>query len=131
MGEQAPIIWNGIKNTEMKSYSGPALLRNFSALCKALKIITHKGKTPRIHDIRHTFACRVLQHWYQQGKCVQSKLPFLSTYMGHVSIVSTHYYLKLIEEIGTQSSKRFYESFGKSLTADQGNPPKKMLNGGF
>ena len=66
--------------------------------------------------LRHTFACRALQRWYQQEEDVQVKLPLLSTYMGHVSIASTHHYLQFIEEISNHSSVRFYESFGEALT---------------
>lgn len=49
-------------------------------------------------------------------KNVQAKLPLLATYMGHVSIVSTHYYLQFIEEISSEVSARFYENFGKAIT---------------
>jgi len=113
MDTTSPLILNSCAN---KAYTGTGLSSNFSALCRALKIFTRKGKAPRIHDFRHTFAVRVLEHWYQKGVDVQAKLPFLSTYMGHVSINSTYYYLKFIEGISSQASIRFYENFGKIIT---------------
>jgi hypothetical protein len=38
---------------------------------------------------------------------VQTKLPFLAAYMGHVSIVSTQRYLHFIEDIAGCASERF------------------------
>ncbi len=122
MEQKSPLIWNGKVNTNPQSYSGSGFITNFSALCKALRIFKEDGRTPRIHDVRHSFACRVLQHWYEQGENVQAKLPLLSTYMGHISIVSTHYYLQFIEEISSEVSMRFYKSFGQPLTSSTQKP---------
>jgi len=116
MEPESPIIWNGLSTTNPGSYAGSAFGKNLSALCNALKIYTSKNQTPRVHDLRHSFACRVLQKWYQHEEDVQAKLPFLSLYMGHVSIDSTYYYLRLVEETSLQISTRFYESFRKDLT---------------
>ena len=38
---------------------------------------------------------------------VSLKLPFLSIYMGHVSITSTQYYLKWTEPLADAASERF------------------------
>ena len=38
---------------------------------------------PRMHDLRHTLAVRTLLGWYRDGVDVQSRLPALSTYLGH------------------------------------------------
>jgi integrase/recombinase XerD len=37
----------------------------------------------------------------------------LATYMGHVSVVSTHYYLQWIEPLRTATSKRFASHYGE------------------
>jgi len=113
MDTNSSLILNGYTN---RAYTGTGFSGNFSALSRALKIFTRKGKTPRIHDFRHTFAVRVLEGWYQKGVDVQAKLPFLSTYMGHVSINSTYYYLKFIKGIASEASTRFYEYFGRLIT---------------
>lgn len=112
METNSPLILN---SRDQKNYTGTGFIYNFSSICNALKIYTRKGNTPRIHDLRHTFAAKVLQRWYQKGEEVQAKLPLLATYMGHVSIVSTHYYLQFIEETSSLVSTRFYESFGKDI----------------
>ena len=50
-----------------------------------------KGKGPRIHDLRHTFAVHCLQKWVESGDDLNARLPYLSAYMGHVGPVSyTH-----------------------------------------
>jgi integrase len=54
----------------------------------------HRG--PRLHDFRHAFAIQRLLQWYQTEQDINAKLPFLSTYMGHVNISSTHIYFFLI-----------------------------------
>jgi integrase len=62
---------------------------------------------PRIHDLRHTFATRRLLDWYRDGRDVQSRLPLLATYMGHVSIVSTQVYLEVSAELLQEAATRF------------------------
>jgi integrase len=48
---------------------------------------------PRMHDLRHRFACLTLEDWYEAGADVQSKLPLLATYLGHIAPSSTYWYL--------------------------------------
>jgi integrase/recombinase XerD len=58
-----------------------------------------RGRGPRLHDIRHTFAVHKLESWYRQGADLGVKLPLLATYMGHKNLVSTQWYLHLTPEI--------------------------------
>jgi len=48
---------------------------------------------PRPHDLRHSFAVSRLADWYAQGRDVDSLLPILSTYLGHISVENTRTYL--------------------------------------
>jgi integrase/recombinase XerD len=48
---------------------------------------------PRMHDLRHRFACLTLEDWYDAGVEVQPKLPLLATYLGHIDPSSTYWYL--------------------------------------
>ena len=48
---------------------------------------------PRPRDFRHTFAIRRVAAWYEQGRDVDTLLPALSTYLGHVSMQNTRHYL--------------------------------------
>jgi integrase len=70
------------------------------------------GRCPRVHDLRHVFALQALLRWYRQGVDVQSQLPKLALYMGHVSIVSTSYYLKWIPALAEVASRQFEAHYG-------------------
>lgn len=65
------------------------------------------GQKPRLHDLRHSFAVHRLLSWYRQGADVQSLLPKLATYLGHVCICSTQVYLTMTPELLQEASKRF------------------------
>jgi len=112
----SPIVWNGYHSLQGRSYTGRGFATNWVTLCASLNILTPNGRPPRIHDLRHAFAVNVLLRWYQEREDVQAKLPLLSTYMGHVSVVSTHYYLTFIEGLRSEASTRFYQKFGKVIT---------------
>lgn len=58
-----------------------------------------RGNGPRIHDVRHTFACHTLQEADKHHVDLYAALPVLSTYMGHESIQATSQYLRMTAEI--------------------------------
>lgn len=61
---------------------------------------------PRIHDLRHRFAVATLVRWYRTGKDVAPLLPVLSTYLGHVFITGTYWYLTCTAELTGAAAKR-------------------------
>ncbi len=93
---------------------GAAIRRIFNQA----KICDVEGRRPRVHDIRHNFAHEALKRWYLEGKDVQTNLPKLALYMGHVSITSTAYYLHFLPEIARLASKRFGETFERLVRGD-------------
>jgi len=66
---------------------------------KALHLagISHggRGKGPRLHDIRHTYAVRVLNKWVREGRDLTTALPHLAVYMGHEGLKASQHYLRL------------------------------------
>jgi integrase len=66
---------------------------------------------PKLHSFRHTFAVHRLLQWYKTEQDINAKLPFLSTYMGHVSIVSTQVYLEATNELMEAGCQRFHTFF--------------------
>lgn len=58
-----------------------------------------RGKGPRIHDFRHTYACHCLKKWVVQEKDLTTYLPVLKAYMGHDSFEETAYYLRLTADV--------------------------------
>jgi integrase len=102
-----------------RAYSGTQLTKNIHLLCNLAGIKKPDGKLPRIHDFRFSFAVNALLRWYRNGANVQAKLPFLAAYMGHVSVLSTYYYLRLIEPLSTLASSIFANHYG-SLIQEEG-----------
>lgn len=54
---------------------------------------------PRIHDLRHSFAVRRLVLWHEQGEDINQRMLALSTYLGHVKVSSTYWYLTGVPEL--------------------------------
>jgi integrase/recombinase XerD len=105
------LIWNAIQGG--RAYSGRHLQHCLRRLLQQCSILTAKGRLPRVHDARHSFAVNALLRWYRQGADVGAKLPLLATYLGHISVVSTHYYLQWIEPLRTAASERFARHCGE------------------
>jgi integrase/recombinase XerD len=57
------------------------------------------GRGPRLLDMRHRFAARTLINWYRAGLDVERELPKLATYLGHVHINETYWYLEAVPEL--------------------------------
>lgn len=78
--------------------------------------IAGSDQRPRLHDLRHTFACHRLLAWYQEGVNINACLPALATYMGHVNIASTQAYLQPTIALLQQVSDRFHRHYQHHLT---------------
>jgi site-specific recombinase XerD len=61
---------------------------------------------PRLHDFRHRFAVQTLLRWYRSGEDVERRLPVLSTYLGHVHVADTYWYLSGCPELMGQAVAR-------------------------
>jgi integrase len=103
----------------LRGYTGEGLREGITGLLKGAGIRDADGRVPRIHDFRHSFAIEALTRWYRQGADVQSNLPKLALYMGHVSIVSTAYYLRWTPELQELASNRFAKQFGYLIRGEQ------------
>jgi integrase len=80
---------------------------NFRTLTRQIGIReTGASRGPRIHDLRHRFAVSTLLRWYRRGKNVDLLLPVLSTYLGHVFITGTYWYLTCTPELMEAAAKR-------------------------
>lgn len=83
----------------------PVNIHTFSACFKRIRskagISRDNGGRyqPRIQDLRHTFATNRLITWYTEGKDVQSLLPLLSSYLGHLNLSHTSTYLSMVPEL--------------------------------
>jgi integrase/recombinase XerD len=57
------------------------------------------ARRPTLHDFRHRFAIKTLVNWYRSGADVGQTMPALCTYLGHVNINSTYWYLSAAPEL--------------------------------
>jgi site-specific recombinase XerD len=73
---------------------------------------------PRLHDLRHTAAQHRLMAWYRAGADVQRLLPQLATYLGHVNLDSTRYYLSMTPGLLHEASQRF-ERYAQPENGDE------------
>lgn len=96
----------------LRPYSPPGIQCALKLLFKAAGVCDDQGKLPRIHDLRHSFAVQALIRWYQEDADVQTCLPKLALYMGHVSIKSSAYYLHWVPALRSLASQRFEQKFG-------------------
>ena len=54
---------------------------------------------PRLHDLRHYFAIRTLLNWYRSNADAEAHLPELATYLGHVHVSDSYWYLSATPEL--------------------------------
>jgi len=86
--------------------------RRFHRLIDRAALAKAGRRRPRIHDLRHTFAVHTLIGWYRSGLEVQSRLPLLSTYLGHLDPSMTYWYLSAVPELLLLVSERCRRSEG-------------------
>jgi integrase len=110
----APLLFNGSRaygHLGWHAFCGGGLGEALTSLFDQADVRDPQGRHPRVHDLRHSFAVESLVRCYRQGGDVQTYLPKLALYMGHVSIVSTAYYLHFIPEIAALAAERFGRRF--------------------
>lgn len=50
------------------------------------------------YALRHNYATQTLMRWIDEGKNLDTMIPYLSSYMGHESFSATYYYIHLLPE---------------------------------
>ncbi len=71
----------------------------FRTLLKSAGIKPSRGRWPRIHELRHTFAVRSLESSPTGRQRIGQHTLALATYLGHVNINSTYWYLQSTPEL--------------------------------
>jgi len=105
-----------------RGYSGGGFGQLLRRVIRATEIRTAQGRCPRIHDLRFTFAAHALLRWYRAGVNVQARLPALARYLGHVSVVSTAYYLTFHYATAEAEGERFRTQCSAWLLTEGGRP---------
>jgi integrase len=74
----------------------------------ARDLIPNSGRrSVRLHDLRHTFACRVLLRWQRSKGGADGRLVILSRYLGHERASHTYWYLTATPDLLRESARRF------------------------
>lgn len=77
-------------------------------LLRQLGIKPARGRTgARPYEFRHAFAVHRLTAWAGDGIDIHAKLPLLSAYLGHQSLIGTEVYLKATPQLLELASSRF------------------------
>lgn len=81
------------------------------------------GKTPRIHDLRHSFAVRSLENCGADRAALSRHMVALSTYLGHAHLSSTYWYLEATPALLTRIAKAHEDFFAlhNMVQADRGD----------
>jgi len=90
----------------------------FQLLRRRLGWVPRPGdRLPRLYDLRHTFVCRRLLAWHRDGVDVHVARPTLSTYLGHLKVTDTYWYVTGIPELMNTVGARFERFFLKGEEA--------------
>ncbi|RLA57547.1 MAG: integrase [Gammaproteobacteria bacterium] len=95
--------------------------RTFAELRRKLGWEKTDKASPRAYDFRHTFAVNRLIRWYKEGANIDERISMLSTYLGHVNVTDTYWYLTATPELLAISGSRF-EAFA-DISRQRRNDP--------
>lgn len=95
-------IWNGGIRLEYDSVNRWFLL----VACQTGLRKPGDQHGPRVHDLRHHFAIQTMLQWYRTDTDVEVRLPELSTYLGHVHVRDTYWYLSAVPELLQLATQR-------------------------
>lgn len=102
-GVEAPLLtFNG-----RRPISANRISSTFQLLVPRLGFGGQGHRSPRAHDLRHSFAVGTLLRWYREGIEPADRLLYLSTFLGHVGIHSTAVYLTITADLLEEANQRF------------------------
>lgn len=102
--QSSPYFFASCTGTKICPTRAGKVFRRLSVLSGLRK--SFPGHGPRLHDFRHRFAVKTLIDWYRAGRDVEQRLPLLSTFLGHVSVECTYWYLSEYPELMTLAVSR-------------------------
>lgn len=73
----------------------------FAVILRKAGVGEGRSRRPRIHDLRHTFATRVLERCAMRRDDVARDFVALATYLGHAEIRHTYWYLEATPDLMT------------------------------
>lgn len=86
--------------------SGSTVHHIFRQLARSITPTSNRP-TVRIHDLRHTFACRVIEKWERTKRRAVGRIAVLSRYLGHARVTDTYWYLSATPELLAAAARNF------------------------
>lgn len=104
-------------NNKLKRVTYSSFKYHFKKFLNEYQINESKqwSRKPTIHSLRHTFAVNNILKFIKQKDNINNILPYLSTYMGHISLSSTQVYLQSVKEMKKIGADKFYKIFKKNI----------------
>jgi len=81
---------------------------------------------PRIHDLRHSFACHSFVKLSDDGADLYCSWPYLSTYLGHESLTMTEQYIRLTAQMYPELLKGTDGLYVNILHEDDDNQKEEL-----
>lgn len=102
-------LWSGGRpvNIRQMEYALQLAAKPISTECIASGV-----RAVRLYDARHTFASRTIERWLVDGDDIDAMMPILSTYLGHVKIEDTYWYLTGTPELLAIAASKRSEGIG-------------------
>jgi integrase/recombinase XerD len=101
-----------------KPYEGDTVSKLTVQVLRGAGLKPRRGKVgPRHHDLRHSMVGHRMREWYRQGINPQSKLPYLSAFLGHKDLESTLKYVHITPELLQMASDRYRKHAASALHA--------------
>lgn len=88
-------------STKQKELVSSTVNYTFRCVVRRANIAPDRRRMPRIHDLRHTFATRVLEQCGAERGAVARHFVALATYLGHGDIRNTYWYMQATPELMT------------------------------
>jgi len=81
----------------MAHYDHHWLKKQFQMIRERVSFISDGAKAV-VYDLRHRYATTMLMKWLNEGANLETKLPYLSSFMGHTHFSDTAYYIHFLPE---------------------------------
>ena len=90
---------SSVSSAKGNTLTYPTVNQAFHNILRRANIAPERCKLPRIHDLRHTFATRVLEQGKADRRSIARRTVALMTYMGHENPRYTYWYLQATPEL--------------------------------
>jgi integrase/recombinase XerD len=96
------------------SLAGTRLIYNnvHATFARLLRLAGIHRVKARVHDLRHTFVVRTILEWHRRGIDVDSRMPALSTYVGHRNPSTTYWYVSATPELIALVGRKVQRALG-------------------